>query len=212
MKYPWLIILLVVASIGCTQAADPLIYELNLTAQDYVRTPASYYDGGSSAVILLHNIDESRQNWGMFPETLQKEGYSVIVIEFRKSPDDYNKLALDADAAHQYLQNMNKTRIIIIGSGIGANTALNYAASANISEIVLISPAFEYNGVSIDESLPSYRGRLLAVASTEDTKSYYTIKAISSAQKPEWETALYNTNANLLYSTALQPRIIEWLG
>src|ERR671922_1155128 len=121
----------------------------------------------TNAIILLHMLGYNRNDWNSFASTLSNEsnGYAVLSIDLRGHGDsttqngntisfqsftasDFNEMVADVKAAKQFLvtqKNINPNNIAIVGASIGANIALNYAASdPSIKAVVLLSPGLNY--------------------------------------------------------------------
>ena len=124
-------------------------------------------------------LGRDRSDWNGFASTLSNNsiGYAVLSIDLRGhgesldqngkaisfqsfTPNDFNKMVLDVKAAKQFLvtqKGINPNEIAIVGASIGANVALNYAASdPSIRAVVLLSPGLNYKGVITSDSIRKY--------------------------------------------------------
>ena len=71
--------------------------------------------------------------------------------------------------------------IAVVGSSIGANLALNYAANNNVSSVVLLSPGQDYHGITTEGSASGFSEPLFMAASSDDAnQSVEAIQRISS--------------------------------
>jgi pimeloyl-ACP methyl ester carboxylesterase len=146
----------------------------------------------SNAVILLHMLGHNRSDWNGFVSTLgnKTNGYAVLSIDLRGhgestssqngntisfqsfTPDDFNKMVMDVKAAKQFLvtqKNINPNDIAIVGASIGANVALNYAASdPSIKAVVLLSPGLDYRGVTTSDAIRQYKGPIYIATAGKD--------------------------------------------
>jgi pimeloyl-ACP methyl ester carboxylesterase len=198
-------------------------------------------------VILLHMLGKDRSTWNAFASTLsQKEGYAVLSIDLRGhgesvkenngntisfqsfTPDDYNKMVLDVNAAKQFLitnKNANPNNISIVGASIGANVAINYAAmDPTIKSVVLLSPGINYRGVSTEEAITKYKNNnSVYIAATEgDSEAADGSKILCEKINCDGNLKIYsggNSNShgtNMFSDQSLNPPlqdlIISWLA
>jgi dienelactone hydrolase len=79
---------------------------------------------------------------------------------------------MDVKAAKQFLvtqKNINPNNIAIVGASIGANIALNYAASdPSIKAVVLLSPRLDYKGVTTSAAIKQYKGPIYIATAAKD--------------------------------------------
>lgn len=137
----WAVLALVVLGLtdaaraqNTTPPAEPLIQEHMLKAGDDWPIKITYYRSTlgkeTPVIILLHMRGSNRIVWDDFAQQLQKEGYAVVAVDFRKHgeskgtggataggkgsggdasdvrPDDYQKMGLqDLEAVKQFLYN-----------------------------------------------------------------------------------------------------------
>jgi dienelactone hydrolase len=152
------------------------------------------------AAILLHMLGKDRSSWDMFPETLAQSGFVVLAIDLRGhgesvlqngkpisyqsfTSDDLNKMSLDVKAAKQFLTEsgssnstvkngpkVDPNRITLVGASIGANVAVNYAASdSTVSGVVLLSPGLDYRGVRTSEAIKLVKSPVLIITAKGDS-------------------------------------------
>ncbi len=227
---PLLFALLLIA--GCATeetllSSSPEGRDVALTAEDGVGLKGTFYPGGSDGVILLHMLEKDRNSWGSFPATLNAEGYSVLAIDLRGhgesaldargfTANDFNSMTRDVKAAKDFLTKEGADSIYIIGASIGANTALNYAASdKSVRAVVLLSPGLDYRGVNTGSSIKTYGGReLLIVASEGDSYSADSSRRLDSVARSS-ELMVYPGNehgTNMFASKPLDELIVQWLN
>jgi len=211
MKHLWLFIV----AFGALQAA-PLERAriLRLQTPDDVGLVAAYYPAGSAeapapAVVLLHSLGESRDQWGTFPLLLQQNGIAVVNFDFRGhgestrritaagpqlvdyrgfEPHDFPKLLVDVNTVVSWLEGqpgVDKDRLALIGSSLGANLAVHYAKEhEKLAALVLLSPGLTYKDIRIDEIFPQLpRIPLRVVVSVRDTFSYESAKQLLEARR-----------------------------
>ncbi len=146
-------------------------------------------------VVMLHDMDESRLKWDKssgprtglpFPAELQKRGYAVITVDFRKhgesviegmeepvKPTDYNKMVLgDLAAVKKFLyeehmkKKLNMAKLGIVAVGMAAPLASAFA--------------------EVDWKLAPYDDAPLAAQRTprgQDTKVLVFLSPVASAGK-----------------------------
>jgi dienelactone hydrolase len=150
----------------------------------------------ANAIILLHMLGHNRNDWNDFAPILSNKtnSYAVLSIDLRShgestsqngtsqngntilsfllTPNDFNKMVMDVKAAKQFLvtqKNINPNNIAIVGAGIGANVALNYAASdSSIKAVVLLSPGLNYKGVTTSDAIRQYKGPIYIATAGKD--------------------------------------------
>ena len=182
------------------------------------------------AVILLHMLDKDHSSWDKFAVQLYLENYSVISIDLRGHGEsakstgswqdftekDFNNMILDVKEAKEFGLHEKKTKFVIIGASIGANTALNYATEDNeILGVVLLSPGLDYRGVKTDTSALNYGQRpILLVASEEDTYSANSVKELNTKLFGKKKLVMFKNaghGTDMFESTELDKEIIAWL-
>jgi len=177
---------------------DTAEQKVTFLTDDKVLIVGTYYSPSSSnkntstdAIILLHMLGRDRNDWNPFASTLSNSsnGYAVLSIDLRGhgesvnqngkaisfqsfTPNDFSKMVLDAKAAKQFLvtqKGINPNNIAIVGASIGANVALNYAASdPSIKAVVLLSPGVNYKGVTTSDSIRKYVNPIYMVTAGKD--------------------------------------------
>src|SRR6478672_740228 len=128
------------------------------------------------AVILLHMLTRSRDDWQSFADRLADAGISALAIDFRghgqstrgpAGPDgepDLARMTLDVQAARAYLAShpdlVALTHIGIAGASIGANVAILEAASdPAIKSLALLSPGLNYRALRAEAAMQKYSPR-----------------------------------------------------
>ena len=172
-----LLILLTVAANGSAQ----IVRQLRLATADDVGISAVYYPASTEpapAVVLLHDVGQSRDEWATFAVLLQRTGIAALAIDLRGhgestrrltaqgphrvdfhdfTPRDFEDMLLDVNAAVDWLAEqtgIDKHRIGVIGSSLGANVALRYAAfNEDLAALLLLSPGMTYRGLRADEPM-----------------------------------------------------------
>ena len=179
LKTVSLAILLIVA-VSVTTSAQT-VRSLRLTTADDVGISAAYYPTTTDpapAVVLLHDMGQSRDEWTSFASLLQRNGIAALAIDLRGhgestrkltaqgavhvdvhdfSPRDFEDMLLDVEAAFDWIANqpgIDKHHIGLVGSSLGANVALRYAAfNEDLAALLLLSPGMTYRGLRADEPM-----------------------------------------------------------
>ena len=167
--------------------------DIDLTTSDGVNIKATYYKGNSSnGIVLLHMLSRTRKDWEPFANELQGKGYNVISIDLRGhgqsnlnwqsfNSRDFNNMIEDVRASKDFLNAKGARVIAIIGASVGANVALNYAATdSEIKTVIMLSPGLDYRGVKTNETIRNFNGPTLLVTSSEDL---YSVESASKLHK-----------------------------
>jgi len=213
-----LIILTLVAVAAATLTADAQVRRpLRLTTADDVGISAVYYpvtSASAPAVLLLHGFARTRDEWGTFPSTLQRNGIAVLAIDFRGhgestrrltaagpelvdyhnfTPRDFQDMLLDVEAAMDWLLDQpatDKHHIAIIGGSLGANVALRYALfNEDLAALVLFSPGITYKDLRTDDVMQKLGPLPLRIAvSRNDPFAFESCKRLIDIRKDAGHT------------------------
>jgi pimeloyl-ACP methyl ester carboxylesterase len=211
---PVLAAFVLAACAACAAAGEGLAKEpVTLTTSDGV-TISGYFVKGTvgkgPAVVLLHMLAGSKDDWApiiekyLFPAT----GFSYLAIDLRGhgesvrqgnkslryaafSAEDFNNMTKDVEAAVKWLKSqpsVDPAEIAIVGASIGANVALNYAASdPDVKCVALLSPGVNYKGVETRKAMKTYGDRPLFLAAAREDEpagsSTVTLSKSSLAKK-----------------------------
>lgn len=217
------IILLIIS--GCK--TGKMMDEINLQTEDNLNIVVNFYEADSDkAVILLHMLGRNKEDWVNFANTLVKNNYNVLALDFRGhgksdgdlnkfSEKDFNNMVLDVKEAKSFLTSNGKKEIVIIGASIGANTAMNYAVLDNeIKNIVLLSPGLDYRGVKTEDSVKKYKNKILVVSSEDDEYSFESSRTLKSLNKnvelKEYKSGGHGTR--MFPATDLEKVLLGWLN
>ncbi len=232
---PYFILLILL--LACAQEAQPGMQPLKpltgttpsgtATTQDGYTIAYQLYAGkqGSTPVILLHMLRRTRADWDGFARWLQKNGFTVIAADSRGhgqssgnweefKPEDFQHMIYDVSALKSVLESKSAdvTKLVVIGSSIGANTALNYAANdADVATIVLLSPGLDYRGASTENT--KFNKPFLIVASKDDEYSTQSSQQIAN-NNPYAKVVLFENAGhgnNMFARKELAPMILDWL-
>jgi pimeloyl-ACP methyl ester carboxylesterase len=216
------------------------------TSDDGVSLVGSYYkpsigiNNSTPSVILLHMLGSDRGTWDNFAQKLSQNGYAVLSVDLRGHgesikqanstisyqsfmPRNFKNMTLDVKAAKKYLaeeRDANPNQISIIGASIGANLALNYAASdQSIKSVILLSPGLNYRGISTLDSIMKYKNPTYIVAAEKDSESAKDSKILCEKITCAENLRIFeNSNdhgtdilSNKMLGSELQDIILSWL-
>lgn len=173
-----------------------------LTTQDGLKLNADYYPAQSDrAVILLHQARRDKSSMTFLAERLNNEGFHVLSVDLRGhgqsqgdvskfTEKDYQNMFYDAMAADEYLHGLNPLmNVQMVGSSIGANTALRFQEMNTLKSVVAISPGLNYHGINpTDANLGNIAVPIFYINSSgdnnaEDTKTLYDQSSLSENDK-----------------------------
>lgn len=189
-----LVLTIVLAVTGHVSAQASRV--VRLTTADDVGISAAFYPPQTNpapAVLLLHSLGKSRDEWASLAPLLQRVGFAVLTIDFRghgestrrvtaqgpQSVDfnsftsrDYPALLLDVNVAFDWLADqpgVDARRIGIVGSSLGANLAVRYAAvNDEIAALLLLSPGLVYHEIRTDDVIGKTGSRPLRIVVSRD--------------------------------------------
>lgn len=202
--------------------------DIMLKTRDNVSIAGSFFKPDSpngKGLILLHMFRNNRHSYDEFANEAVSVGFTVMAIDFRGHGDsqgdmakfsdsDFRSMQSDAEAAKEYLKSNNISRIYVIGASIGANTALNLAASdRSISGAVALSPSKNYHGIDTTASTGKFDKRLFIVSAEGDTQSFGDSVSIYENATGDKFFRRYNNSqhgTNLL-DKRLATEILDWL-
>lgn len=198
-------ILLILAITLAGQAGADNIRPIKLLTRDDLELMAAYYPvatNSAAAVLLLHSYGKSRDEWGSVAQLFQMNGIAVLALDLRGhgestrrltvdgvkavdfrsfGPQDFTNMVLDVNQAYDWLASqpgIDKQRIAVIGSSIGANLALRYAAfNDEVAGLILLSPVLFFRNLRADDVITRFGKRpLCIVASRDDELAYKSSK------------------------------------
>ncbi|MDP1572502.1 MAG: alpha/beta fold hydrolase [Vicinamibacterales bacterium] len=181
-----------VAGIGSVAAQGrPVLFP----AGDGVPIAAVLYDADvrpAPAVVLVHMLSRSKDDWRGVAEGLQREGITALAIDLRGhggsggTAASLPAMTADVRAAVAWLRARPEVRpeaIGMAGASLGANLAMVVAAgqgAEGVRSVALLSPSLEYRGISLSGIMRRYGARpLLLAASTEDPLALRTIRDLA---------------------------------
>ncbi|MGE0361595.1 MAG: alpha/beta hydrolase family protein [Vicinamibacterales bacterium] len=202
---------------------------VQLRAADGTSVAATLYPASrrpAPAIVLVHMLTRSRDDWRGFAERLQAAGAACLAIDLRGhggssgSAAPSAAMALDVRAAVAWLaarSDIDAGAIGIVGASFGATAALLAAGdSPVVKAVALVSPAGDYRGVRLDGGLRKYGSRpLLLVASTEDPYALRTVRALTEDEPPGRQLRLSALAAHGSHLLDRDPdaatAVVDWL-
>ncbi len=169
------------------------------------RLPGLYWEPPkplSRAVLLVHMLGRSKEDWIPLATRLRQAGYGVLAIDLREQGrTGAPELLADLRAGFDFLRAEKKVdaaRIGIVGASIGANAALNLAAQEPLVRLTaLLSPGLNYRGVTTEPALRDYGARpLFLAAAEEDLASARAVRRLAQVAQGTSVTKLYPGRAH----------------
>lgn len=209
--------------------------QVNLTTADGINIVGSYVvspNQGKTVVLLLHQLRRDKSIWNTLVQKLGARGFSSLAIDFRGhgqsgggswedfGNEQFKSMGTDVEEAAKYLRGKYPTlNIAVVGTSIGANLALNYAANNNVSSLTLLSPGLDYKGITTEEAAGGFSKPLFMAASRDDPNpSLDAVQRIAElATTPESQLRIVTYDdaghgVNMFQKhPELQDQIAEWL-
>ena len=191
---------------------------ITFESADKVQIVGSFFPAmkpGSPAVLLLHQFASDRHAYDEFAKRLQAKGFGVLTIDGRgfgesvkttegksvavsRSDEAVRGMRADVAAAFEFLakqQNVDSSRIGIVGASYGSSLAIIYAAeNPKVKGVALLSPGINYFGnIPTEPAVKSFGNRaLLMVAADDDSESADAVKKLKAvASNDRSETKIY---------------------
>jgi alpha-beta hydrolase superfamily lysophospholipase len=200
---------------------------VTFTAPDGVPLSGMLYeatDRPAPAVVLVHMLGRSKDEWASLAERLQQAGVTALAIDLRghgQSGGNGSELPLmvgDVHAAVSWLATRPGVRIVgLAGASLGANLAAIAASdAAAVRAVALLSPSLDYRGIRLDAAVLrklSDRAMWFA-ASAHDPYALRTVRELTSEQ-PGIEQRVSNARAHgtrlLVDDPELARALVDWL-
>jgi pimeloyl-ACP methyl ester carboxylesterase len=196
-----LIAVLIAAVLGSAQAEAATARNVSFRTEDGVTIAATLYEASrypAPAVILLHMLTRSRDDWQVVGLRLADAGINALALDFRghgqsgsglpgaDGGPDLPRLVLDVQAARAYLAGRSDlvrgTAIGLAGASIGANAAiLEAAGDPVIKTVALLSPGLEYRSLRTSAAMQRYGARpAMLVAATNDPYAVRSMRELAA--------------------------------
>jgi len=219
-------VLVLLALSGTARAANRAVA---LRAADGVAIAATVYDAPGSpapAVVLVHMLTRTKEDWRPFAERLQAAGITALALDLRGHGQSEglaapaSAMALDVRAAVSWLAARAEVRagaVAIVGASLGASLALLTAADVpTVRGVALLSPALDYRGVRIEAAAKKYGSRpMLLAVSSEDPYALRTVRALTGEDQPAREQRISTLSAHGSHLVDRDPEVaatlVDWL-
>lgn len=198
--------------------------EIQITARDGKTLYGSYFavDGDGKAVILLHELYTNRSSWKPLVQPLLDAGFKVLAVDLRgygktKGKINWKQAQTDTVDWAAWLKTQAGVQgIMLVGSSMGANLALNgCAAVEGCAGAVAISPGLNYFGVKTADAVQSGFPALIVYAD-HDTYPKNDVPKMQDLGRDHVEILLYTGRAHgmILFKEhdELAGAIVQWLA
>jgi alpha-beta hydrolase superfamily lysophospholipase len=202
---------------------------MTFTTADGSTIAATLYETANRpapAVVLVHMLSRSKDEWIPIAERLQDEGATVLAFDLRGhggssgSAARLGPMVSDVRSAVEWLSTRAPSRpsaIGLVGASLGANLAAQAAADLPaVRAVALISPSLDYRGVRLDATLMRKLGQrpVFLAASTEDPYALRTIHELTAQEGPREQrvsTSHAHGTALLMADQDLTAALVDWL-
>jgi alpha-beta hydrolase superfamily lysophospholipase len=216
----------VLLSASATGAAGRAV---TFSAPDGTTLAGTFYESSNRsapAVVLVHMLARSKDEWIPLAERLQDGGATVLTFDLRGhggssgSASALTPMVSDVRSAVEWLTTRAPNRpssIGLVGSSLGANLAALAAVDlAAVRAVALISPSLDYRGIRLDATVMKKLGArpVFLAASTEDPYALRTIHdlvAHDGAREQRLSTSHAHGTALLTADPDLTAALVDWL-
>lgn len=185
---------LVFALAGATRAfADPPT--ITLRTFDEVELTAAFRPaegkGPFATVILLHDLGADHTAWSSLFQPINAAGWNALAIDLRghgpgasenlresvakQDPQTLTDMFQDVRAAYDWLAErdcVDRSRLALVGEGLGANVAIAYAAEdRSVDALFLIAPRADQPGLSTTQDMGRLASRRIEIITGPATRS-----------------------------------------
>ncbi|MCC6143315.1 MAG: alpha/beta fold hydrolase [Candidatus Hydrogenedentes bacterium] len=222
---------------GCTSSRPSEEY-VSFAAEDGVVLTGTLYRPEADrfpALILVHREGGDRGHWQGFVQRAQREGYGCLAFDLRGhgesgkpggrtwrqfQPGDWLDCAKDIAAAKEaaLAAGADPANVFVMGEGVGANLALRYAIrDTTIPGIVLLSPGWEYAGVSIEQAAGQLQKLpMLLMVAEGDSYAAGTASGLMAGARDVREIRTYAGAAHgadlFAASQQAMEQVLHWFG
>jgi len=178
------------------------------------------------AVILVHMLTRSREDWQALGSRLADAGMVALAIDLRghgaSDPPPPGRssepagMQLDVKAARAFLSgrpDVQGGRVGLAGASIGANLAVLAAAGdPSVRTVALLSAGLDYRGLRTEAALNRYGSRpALLVASREDSYAMISMRRLSGQGAGAREQVVFDGAGHGTVMLERQPDLIGML-
>jgi WD40 repeat protein len=126
---------------------------VTFTTADGVTLAGTLFGDGNTAVILAHQgtPGADQQSWHPFARLLAEHGYTALTFDFRGVGQSggklvYGNLAIDVNAAVQFLQDQDYQHIICIGASMGGTACIRAAQDYAFDGLIILASTLATGG------------------------------------------------------------------
>jgi pyridoxine 5-phosphate synthase len=203
---------------------------VTFSSTDGVSIAAEFYEASARpapAVLLVHMLSRSRDDWGGLPDRIRDAGMTALAIDLRGhgqssgSAQELQAMIQDVRAAARWLAsrpNVRADQIAIVGASLGASLALLAAVELpQVRDLALLSPSLDYRGLRTDTGLIKRLGSrsIWLAASDQDPLALRTLRDIAAEPSGPREQHVSST---LAHGTVLLDKdgdvgrvLVDWL-
>jgi pimeloyl-ACP methyl ester carboxylesterase len=212
-----------------SSAANAAGRSVTIAASDGLQLAATLFESSARpapAVLLLHMLGRSKEDWDRVAERLEEAGITALALDLRghgRSGGANTALAPmvdDVKVAVAWLASRPGTRpgaIAVVGASLGANLAAIASADLPaVHAIGLLSPSLDYRGLRIDAGVMKRIGErpVWLGASTQDPYALRTLKELapgSGAREQRLSSAPAHGSNLLTADPDLARGLVDWL-
>jgi len=204
-----------------------------INTHDGVRLVGTWFKPTNAAMpvlILLHELGRSRKDWSPLANRFHEGGYGVLTIDLRGhgisvvkfgrliswkqfSGRDFNDMTFDVQAAVEFVrgESARSPRIVLIGAGLGASVALQFASrDSQIGAVALISPGVDNFGATVIEAMKRYQKRpLLMMASSGDATTAAAVKQLADLARGRAKVITEPGNSRGIEMLMMHPDLVS---
>lgn len=218
-----------VATLALATPARAAGRSVTFNSGDGTQLAATLYEPSSRpspAVVLVHMLGRSKDDWQDVAERLEDAGIMVLALDLRGHGRSSGSMAMlppmvgDVASAVAWLAarpNARPGSIAIVGASLGANLAALAAADLpSVHALVLVSPSLDYRGLRLDAATMKKIGArpTLMLASMQDPYALRTLRELmtegSGREQRLSNAAAHGTNL-LAADSDLARALVEWL-
>jgi len=126
---------------------------VTFTTSDGVNLAGTLFGDGNTAVLLAHQgtPGANQTSWLPFARLLVERGYAALTFDFRGIGQSggsllYSDLAMDVDAAVEFLQERNYQHIVCIGASMGGTACIRSAQKHTFDGLVILASTLTAGG------------------------------------------------------------------
>ena len=212
-----------------TSAAGAAGRAVAFSAPDGTTLAGMFYESSNRsapAVVLVHMLARSKDEWIPLAERLQESGATVLTFDLRGhggssgSASALPPMVSDVRSAVEWLTTRAPNRpssIGLVGSSLGGNLAALAATDlASVRAVALISPSLDYRGIRLDQAVMKKLGArpIFLASSTEDPYALRTIQELAAqdgAREQRLSTSHAHGTALLAADPDLAVSLVDWL-